>query len=191
MDDKKTNAKEDHRLVYLWARGEPEGFEKLYKKYNHRIFGFLIKMTRDRNLAEELMQETFFAAYSNIRQYDSERSFLSWLFGIAHKKTIDYYRHVRVERENWSEAGRALTNDFDRPDDFTYGQELKNLINDVIIKLERNQREVLLLRVLGDVKFREIAEIMDCPLNTVLGRMFQALRKIRKELEKEMLFVNS
>jgi len=141
MDNKKINAKGDQRLYDLWVCGEPEGFEKLYKKYNHRIFGFLIKMTRDRNLAEELMQETFFAAYRNVRQYDSKRSFLSWIFGIAHKKTIDYYRHVMVERGNCSAAGRALKNDFDRPDDFTYGQELKNLINDAIVKLEQKQSD--------------------------------------------------
>ncbi len=179
-----TDKLEDRKHFEQWVKGNSEGFAELYDKYKNRVFAFLLRMTNDKELAEDLLQETFLAALRNANQFDPNRSFLSWLFGIAHKRTIDHFRHVKVENEHQDDTERSVGTKLQTQDDFVSNQRLRNLINDAVKTLDPLQREVFLLRELGAVPFKEIAAIMDCPINTALGRMRLALRNIRKELEK-------
>jgi len=178
----------DQELFDLWRKGDPQGFARLYDKYKNRVFGFLLRMTGDRERAEDIMQDSFIAAYRNIDQFDRTRSFLSWLFGIAHKRTIDYFRHIKVETEHEHDALGSIGSRIDAPDDALSNKRIQSLINEAVDALDPVQREVFLLRELGDVPFKEIAEIMRCPINTALGRMRLALKNIRKELEKRGIY---
>lgn len=175
---------DDRELFDKWTSGDQSGFAELYSRHKNRVFGFLLRMTSDREIAEDLMQETFLAAHRNIGQFDRNRVFLSWLFGIAHKRTIDYFRHQKVENDHRDQTEKSVGSKLDRPDDSVDNKKLRKLINEAVEQLEPNQREVFLLRELGGVPFKEIAQIMDCPINTALGRMRLALINIRKELEK-------
>jgi RNA polymerase sigma-70 factor, ECF subfamily len=179
---------ENQRLFDLWIKGDARGFSGLYDRYKNRVFGFLLRMTGNREIAEDLLQDTFLAAMRNANQFDRERSFLSWLFGIAHKRTIDYFRHVKVENEHQADAEGALGKGPDSPDVNMTNAQTRTIINEAIQTLDPMQREVFLLRELGDVPFKEIAEIMKCPINTALGRMRLALKNIRKELKRNGLY---
>jgi RNA polymerase sigma-70 factor, ECF subfamily len=178
------NVLEDHVLFDRWMKGDTNGFSALYERYKNRVFGFLVRMTGDREIAEDLLQDTFLAAMRNAQQFDRERNFLSWIFGIAHKRTIDYFRHVKVEYEHILDTDRSLGKGPDLPDSGLSNKQLNAVINEAVRTLEPMQREVFLLRELGDVPFKDIAQIMNCPINTALGRMRLALKNIRKELKK-------
>ncbi len=182
-DDIKDNY-EDQVAFELWMKGDKKGFSILYEKYKNRVFGFLVRMTGDREIAEDLMQETFFAALRNSDQFDRSRSFLSWLFGIAHKRTIDYFRHVKVEANHKDDAGNAVGSKIDRPDRELMNKSIQQIVHDAVGSLDPLQREVFLLREMAGVPFKDIAVIMDCPINTALGRMRLALINLRKELKK-------
>ncbi len=186
MNDKNDvqDREEDKKLFDLWMKGDPRGFSTIYEKYRKRLFGFLLRMTSDKGLAEDLMQETFFAALRNAHQFDRNRSILSWFFGIAHKKAIDYFRHAKVEGEHQREAEKSVGSRMSAPDDAADNKYIRKLVNEAVETLDPLQREVFLLREGGGVAFRDIAVIMDCPINTALGRMRLALKNIRKELEK-------
>ena len=186
MNDRENenNFEEDRLLYDRWMAGEADGFSGLYEKYKNRVFGFLVRMTGDRDVAEDLMQETFFAALRNVRQYDRNRSFLSWVFGIAHKRAIDYFRHARVENDHREDTGRSVGSRIEDAETAVDNKKVRGLIRDAVQVLDPAQREVFLLRELGGVAFKDIAVIMKCPLNTALGRMRLALQNIRKELKK-------
>ncbi len=179
-----TDKEEDRILFDKWMKGDPQGFSKIYEKYNQRLFGFLIKMTFDEGLAEDLMQETFFAALRNAHQFDRNRNLLSWFYGIAHKKAIDHFRHKKVEKDHKEEGEKAVGSKIDVPDKDAHNKRIRELVNEAVLTLDPTQREVFLLRELGGVPFKEIAATMDCPVNTALGRMRLALKNIRKELQK-------
>ncbi|MBN1306619.1 MAG: sigma-70 family RNA polymerase sigma factor [Chitinispirillaceae bacterium] len=179
-----TNNEDDQGAFDLWLKGDKKGFSILYEKYKNRVFGFLIRMTGDREIAEDLLQETFFAALRNAEQFDRTRSFLSWLFGIAHKRTIDYFRHVKVEIDHKEDAENAVGSRIDWPDRELSNKNIQAIVRDAVAELDPLQREVFLLREVAGVPFKEIAVIMNCPINTALGRMRLALKNIRKELKK-------
>jgi RNA polymerase sigma-70 factor (ECF subfamily) len=124
----------------------------------------------------------------NAAQFDRERNFLSWIFGIAHKRTIDYFRHVKVENEHQADTDGSVGKEPETPDVHFSNTQLRGLINEAIKTLDPMQREVFLLREVGDVPFKEIAHIMNCPINTALGRMRLALKNIRKELKRNGLY---
>ncbi|MDR0330092.1 MAG: sigma-70 family RNA polymerase sigma factor [Chitinispirillales bacterium] len=175
----------DDRLLFdKWLSGDPAGFSELYGRYSSRVFGFLLRMTGDRDVAEDMLQETFLAAMRNADQFDRSRSLLSWLFGIAHKRTIDYYRHAKVESDHAADTAGSVGSRLDSPEDNLANKRLRAVVHDAVQTLEPSQREVFMLRELGGVPFKEIAEIMGCPINTALGRMRLALINVRKELKK-------
>jgi RNA polymerase sigma-70 factor, ECF subfamily len=176
--------REDQANFDRWVKGDGAGFSTLYDKYKNRVFAFLLRMTGDRAQAEDLLQETFLAALRNANQFERDRNFLSWLFGIAHKRAIDFFRHAKVEFEHQADADGSVGTRLDAPDVDASNQHVRVLISDAIEKLDPLQREVFLMRELGDVPFKEIALMMNCPINTALGRMRLALKNIRKELEK-------
>jgi RNA polymerase sigma-70 factor (ECF subfamily) len=175
---------EDRVLFDKWMKGDTKGFAALYDRYKNRVFGFLLRMTGDREIAEDLLQDTFVAAMRNAQQFDQQRNFLSWLFGIAHKRAIDYFRHVKVENDHILDTDRSVGKGPDLPDSSLANRHLNVDINEAVKTLEPMQREVFLLRELGDVPFKDIAQMMNCPINTALGRMRLALKNIRKELKK-------
>jgi len=175
---------DDQTLFDIWQKGDMRGFSTLYDRYKNRVFGFLVRMTSNREIAEDLLQDTFLAAMRNATQFDRSRNFLSWIFGIAHKRTIDYFRHVKVENEHTEDAEKSLNNSQLQPDERLDSQNLNTILNDALKTLDPMQREVFLLRELGDVPFKDLAVMMDCPINTALGRMRLALKNIRKELKK-------
>ncbi len=178
----------DKELLDRWLHGDQTGYSALYEKYKTRVFGFLMRMTADRDRAEDIMQDTFVAALRNVDQFDRNRSFLSWVFGIAHKRTIDYFRHVKVENDHEADALGSIGSKIDAPDNELSNKRLRILINEAVDTLDPLQREVFLMRELGDVPFKDIAVIMKCPINTALGRMRLALRNIRKELEQRGVY---
>jgi RNA polymerase sigma-70 factor (ECF subfamily) len=178
-----TNIEDDRESFDLWLKGDLKGFSQLYEKYKNRVFGFLVRMTGDREIAEDLLQETFFAAMRNVDQFDRSRNFLSWLFGIAHKRTIDYFRHAKVETDHKSDAESAVGSRMDLPDEELSNKRIQRIVREAVETLDPLQKEVFLLREMAGVPFKEIAVIMNCPINTALGRMRLALKNIRKELK--------
>ncbi len=184
QEETQVTNEDDQGAFDLWLKGDKRGFSTLYEKYKNRVFGFLIRMTGDREIAEDLLQETFLAALRNAEQFDRSRSFLSWLFGIAHKRTIDYFRHIKVESDHKEDAENAIGSKIDRPDLELANKNTRNIVREAVAELDPLQREVFLLREMAGVPFKEIAVIMNCPINTALGRMRLALKNIRKELKK-------
>jgi len=180
-----TGTADDGQLFDRWLGGDPKGFSELYGRYSGRVMGFVLRMTGDRGVAEDILQETFLAAIRNVGQFDRSRSFLSWLFGIAHKRTIDYYRHAKVEAEHTADAEEgSVGSKLDSPEDSLSNKRLRKIVNEAVQRLDPSQREVFMLRELGGVPFKEIAEMVGCPINTALGRMRLALINMRKELKK-------
>jgi len=181
----KQHVHDDRQLLDMWlVDGDLKGFSGLYERHKGRVLGFLLRLSGDRDIAEDILQETFLAALRNADRFDRTRSFLSWLFGIAHKRVIDHYRHAKVEADHAGDAGGSVGSRFESQDAVLSNKRLRSVVNEAVEQLEPAQREVFLLRELGGVPFKEIAEIMDCPINTALGRMRLALKNMRKELKK-------
>jgi RNA polymerase sigma-70 factor, ECF subfamily len=168
-------------------------FTQTYKSYWRQIYSFLMKKTCfDIELSKDLCQQTFLSCLLNFNQFDTKRNLLSWLFGIASHKLLDYQRHLFLEKDYNEQPDSYLDSmgsRFDTPEQIIAEQELKYYLEKAIDKLNDEQKEVFLLRQ-NELPFKEIARIQNSNINTVLARMRQAKFKLKKELKKCYLSMN-
>jgi RNA polymerase sigma-70 factor (ECF subfamily) len=166
------------------------------ERHRDRIFGFLMKMTRDRALANDLFQETFLrviqAMHDRRGSYTQQGRWLSWVMRIARNTAIDHFRKqkkfadvdgVRGDEDEGRSFWAQLPDEEPRADELLHRAEQKAWLDTFVQRLAPEQREVLTLRQETDLTFREIAELTDVSINTALGRMRYALKNLRRMME--------
>ena len=167
-------------------------FEVLVQRHRRPIFHFVLRYVRDPVAAEDVTQDTFLRVVRSAESYVREAKFTTWLFTIARNLCVDASR--RAKHRNMAsldapvgEDGLASKIDFVESggpavDRQAIGSELKARMQQAIAELPDEQREIFLLREVGDLQFNEIAEIVGVPENTVKSRMRYALEKLRESL---------
>ena len=161
-----------------------EDFEAIYQEYYQRVFAFLFKMCQDRDLSEELTQESFYQALKSFHRYDGSCSLFTWLAAIA-KNT--YFKHLRKN------AGRSV--DFvDTEDSAVTGGEEDDpaevlekraeleALRHIIDHLPEKYRDVVILRIYGDLPFAEISKILKISESSAKVLFYRAKNQIREEL---------
>ena len=182
----------DEALVAAYLdRGDQAAFRSLVERHQERIFGYLLGMVRDREVANDLFQETFLRVIAAMQRqrgsYAQQGRWLGWVMRIARNAALDHLRR----RKKWTDVSPASDEDagsfWDRlPDAEPFADELLHHADQVarleacIERLPPEQREVVLLRHETDLTFREIAEITEVSINTALGRMRYALLNLRR-----------
>lgn len=182
----------DQELVALYARGQEHAFDVLIGRYLQPIYRFLLRIVREKELAEDLTQETFVRAWKKFSHFDQARSFKAWLFAIARYAAFDALkkkqplRFSELARADTSEEGleATLTDERLSPEEELVIQEQKRFLDDLLQELPFAAQEVLLLHDEEDLTFQEIAEMKGEPLNTVKSRYRRALLILRKKLQE-------
>ncbi len=171
-------------LIKRCRERDETAFEQLLKLYRRRLFSYLIKLTGDKNTAEDLFQETLIKLWQNFPVYNEQNKFGSWLFSIAHNAAMDYFRKNKLRNSVMNCGELPEQNNDITPHSEYLANELKAMVDAAIEVLSEKQREVFILRQYSDLTFKEISEITNEPLNTVLGHMHYAVNKIKKTLRK-------
>jgi len=178
----------DQELVQAYLDGNNHAFDELLARNQDNIFGYIIKVVEDEELANELFQETFLKIISKLQnhQYTETGRLQWWMLRVAHNVVIDYYRDqkkifvVDAPKENDLSAVKSdELVDVNRENELTNQRTLKQLVL-LMNALPAPQREVVYMRYFQDMSFKEIAEEVGCSINTSLGRMHYALINMRK-----------
>ena len=172
-----------HRQWLRRARaGEPAAMEQLVRAYQHRLFGYIRDSVNDNHLAEELTQQTWLRLIERLEAFEEEK-FESFLFAIAHNLVVDCFR--RHERQRLEDAVPAEPVVVESAHAVVARAEISRRIAALVESLPVEQKQVVLLRYYSQLKFRQIAELLGCPLGTVLSRMHAALQRLRTMLDEE------
>lgn len=186
------NQMSDDALVGLYSNGNSRAFDILLDRYKDKLFAYIRFIIRNRELAEDIFQETFVKAIVTLQKgsYSCSGKFGAWLTRIAHNLMIDYFRQERNENSiSNDETDYDLFND-KRFSDLTVEDEMVNEqtlqdVRSLVNELPDNQREVVFMRYYQDLSFKEIADITGVSINTALGRMRYALINIRRMAEEK------
>lgn len=162
-----------------------EAFEALLEPCKRRLWTFLLRLVQDRALAEELYQETLLRAWRGLPAYEDDGRFLAWTFRIAHNVVRDERRRRAVRPTLVTGTELPEVADARRSDHRVEARERRRRVSRRLPLLTAAQREVLLLRMHSDLTFREIAELVEAPLSTVINRMRDALEKLDCEVEDD------
>ncbi len=186
---------DDRVLAAQAAKGRERAFRELLRRFERPVFSLIYRMVRDRELAEDLSQETFIRAFNAIGNYNPAYKFSSWIFKIAHNLTIDHIRRKRVPTISIEGSPDAVTPDEqartqvvlksteESPDSHVENVELGSQLEAAIGTLRPEYRTATLLRHVEGYSYKEIAEIMGIPLGTVKTYIHRARHELMEILE--------
>ncbi|MEG1643527.1 MAG: sigma-70 family RNA polymerase sigma factor [Bacteroidales bacterium] len=188
------NSHTDEQLVALYSKGNNEAFDVLLLRHKNRIHSYVYYIVKDRDLAEDIFQETFVKVITTIKQgrYVEAGKFSSWITRIAHNLIIDHYRQEKAENHisnndiNPDIFNRKELSEGTIEDDIISSQ-VKSDIKNLVAALPENQKEVLIMRYYRNMSFKEIADATNVSINTALGRMRYAILNMRRMAEENKI----
>ncbi|NLX81580.1 MAG: sigma-70 family RNA polymerase sigma factor [Proteiniphilum sp.] len=187
----------DEELVTLYAKGNNKAFEALFSKYEETLFSYIFYLVRNRDLADDIFQETFIKAITTIKRgkYTESGKFRSWISRIAHNLVVDYFRseqkHSLISNDEYE---YDLFNNSKFSDETIETSMVKNQIHSdvkrLVDALPEMQREVLNMRYYNDMSFKEIADKTGVSINTALGRMRYAILNMRRVAQENDMILS-
>jgi RNA polymerase sigma-70 factor (ECF subfamily) len=186
----------DEELVVTYAGGNNSAFDILLNRHRSNVYSYIYFIVRNRELAEDIFQETFVKAIITIKQgrYTENGKFRAWISRIAHNLIIDNFRQEKNEQ--------TISNDDCEVDLFNNSKFSDGTVEEMMVKeqilsdvkrlieyLPDNQKEVLMLRYYQDMSFKEIADITGVSINTALGRMRYAILNMRRIAEEKNMIL--
>ncbi len=178
----------DQHLIERVLGGETEAFGTLVHRWERHIYGLTLRMLGHSEDARDATQETFISAYTNLKSFRGDAKFSSWLYRIA--LNVCHSRLRRRSRrpdasleEQFEEVGFEPQSPRAGADEELLGEQVSAQVRKALGAIPAEMRQVIVMKEYQDLKFHEIAEILDIPVSTVKTRMYTGLRELRKRLE--------
>lgn len=188
------NLMTDEELAIMYVDGYNKAFDLLLSRNQEKLFTYILFVVRDREMANDMFQETFFKVVSRLQQgkYIANGMFSAWLMRIAHNVIMDWYRQQRAQnivdapKENdLSNVGSTLL-ESSREGELVNNQVMED-VRRMMSHLPASQREVVFMRFYQQMSFKEIAEATGVSINTALGRMRYAILNLRRMTREHQL----
>lgn len=174
----------DLRLIARVRQRDRQAFAQLYRAYRSRMGRFLAALVRDPRIAEEVLDDTLMVVWERAEHFKGESKLSTWIFAIAYRKAMKALRRHDAPLED--ERAEAHVSEEATPEEAFARLRVHDLIRDALAELSPNHRAVVELTYFSGLGYREIAEIMECPVDTVKTRMFHARRHLKKHLDGEL-----
>jgi len=185
----------DRKLVEAVRAGDPTAYRGLVERYQSRVYALMCGMVKDREEARDLTQEVFIKAYKNLDRFRLESSFYTWIYRIGMNLAIDHLRKFSKRRSDEYDDGIAS-----RESDGSIGEvhrtgdpgrslerkQLNETIMAALQKLSPDHRQVILLREVEGLSYKEIAESLEIAEGTVMSRLYYARRKLQQLLKPQL-----
>lgn len=186
----------DQILIKRFQMGDANAVSELICRYQDKVYTTIFYLVKDKVIAEDLFQDTFVKVLSQIpgKNYEEQGKFLQWILRIAHNLCIDYFRRskqqIKIVFQDGTDVIEFLGQQTDSREKELMKNEMEFTVQKMIQLLPDEQREVVVMRIYGELSFKEIAEITAVSINTALGRMRYALKNLRKMLQTENMVLD-
>lgn len=176
------NSETDLELVKKIAIGDEVAFSKLYTRYKLPVYNFIMRLIFQKDPAEDILQEVFLAVWQGSKRFQSKSTVKTWLFRIAYHKSISWLRKDKNRRQSLNIDELSIFSDKPSPEGSLIEDWQEAQIKSAIAQLSHNHRSVIELTFVHGFSYKEIANIMKCPVGTVKSRMNYALRYLKTNL---------
>ena len=186
----------DQELIGRYLAGNQSSLEKLIRRHKNRIFAYILMIVKEKELAEDLFQDTFIKVINTIRSgsYKEEGKFIQWAMRIAHNLIIDHFRKAKriptVENRDDFDIFEKVRIPVESIEERIITEQIHKDVKKLIDYLPKEQRDVLVMRHYGDMSFKDIAEVTNVSINTALGRMRYALINLRKLVDEKNIILS-
>ena len=187
----------DQVLLNHYLSGDRSAISQLIERHSRRVKDYIHMMVKDRDVADDIFQETFIKAVRVIDEgrYTDNGKFLSWILRIAHNQVIDHFRAQRQNKSvSESEAGYDVLGTLKLAErtveDAMVCEQIERDVRALVELLPAEQREVVIMRYFSGLSFKDIAEQTNVSINTALGRMRYALINLRRMIKEKNLILS-
>lgn len=183
----------DAELIHAFVQGNEPAIETLIHRYKDKVYTSIYMLVKDKYIAEDIFQDAFLKMIRTMRdgRYAEQGKFLPWAIRVAHNLCMDHFRKVRKQVPITLPDGRDISDIFsfetEGASDKMEQRQVNQSVRQLIEMLPEEQREVIVLRMYGDLSFKEIADITSVSINTALGRMRYGLINLRRLIEEKQL----
>lgn len=185
------SSREDDVLVKQATGGNEQAYTELVNKYERALYFHILKMIKDKEQVEDLVQEAFIKAFDNLNTYNTNYAFSTWLYRIATNHTIDYLRKKKLQTLSIDEPVQTRDGDMKMqlPDESAGSdrsiirKQRKQIVRKAIEELPKKYRRVIEMRHMEEKSYQEIADVLDMPLGTVKAHIFRAREILYKALK--------
>jgi RNA polymerase sigma-70 factor (ECF subfamily) len=196
LDEPSQGPDDDARLVARAQAGDMRSYDVLVTRHRGRIFAMIRNMIHQEADAWDLAQEVFIKAWQALPRFEAKARFATWLYRIAHNVVYDWTRKRKIEsvgefndeifeRDRIDPAAVTAPNSGAAPDEAMAHGELRVKIEAALAKLSPEHREVVLLKDVQGLAYKEIGEVMGSSIGTVMSRLFYARQKLQTMLKHE------
>ena len=181
----------DMEILSDVSTGNIDAYGKIVSRYRGRLYNFVFRFVGDRETAEDIVQETFLRAFKKRKDYRAIANFSTWLFTIAGNlakselRRRKRWRLFSLHRDDDSDAALDLPDESYRPDRLAESSMADLQIQQAIMSLPANYRQVILLRDVEGFSYQEISETINCPVGTVKSRVNRARLRLQQKLKNE------
>ena len=186
----------DQELIGRYLAGNQSSLELLIRRHKNRIFAYILMIVKEKELAEDLFQDTFIKVINTIRSgsYKEEGKFIQWAMRIAHNLIIDHFRKAKriptIENRDDYDIFEKVRIPVESIEERIITEQIHKDVKKLIDYLPKEQREVLIMRHYGDMSFKDIAEVTNVSINTALGHMRYALINLRKLVDEKNIILS-
>jgi RNA polymerase sigma-70 factor (ECF subfamily) len=167
----------DEALMLQVRAGKVGLLAELFERHNRQVYGFIYRMTSNRELSEDLVQDVFLRILKYRESYRPETSFTAWMYGIARNALIDLMRKRKPEAV-WEDVAPNLTSSDEPADERIRSRQEVALLQQALASLPADKREVLILSRYQELRYDEIGRIIGCEANAVKQRVFRAVKAL-------------
>jgi len=165
------------------AENKLEAMDKLYETISKDVYAFAISKVRDKFDAEDITQDTFIRVYENAKLYTPIGKPLAWIFTI---ETNVINRYFNLKNRNNNIEDESILEQVEDSSNIDESKEIKNdYLRKLLLNLSEIEREIISLHLVSDLKFREIAKLLNKPLSTILSKYNRAIKKLKQIVKEE------
>jgi RNA polymerase sigma factor (sigma-70 family) len=181
---------DDDKLIEKALKGDQMAYRGLVEKHQGSVYHVIFRIVRDKELASDLVQDTFMKAFSSLKTYRSEFRFSTWLYKIAANASIDFIRKKRIKALSLdnpinTEDGQVtidIPDNRHHPEEEMVRRERASSIDEAIGALPNKYRQVIIARHQEEKSYEEIADELGVPVGTIKARIFRARELLKKRL---------
>ncbi len=187
------SSREDDLLVERAIGGDDKAYTELVEKYQRALYFHILKMVKDKEQVNDLVQEAFMKAFDNLNRYSTDYAFSTWLYRIATNNTIDYLRKKKLQTLSIDEPVKTRDGEMQlQIEDESAGtdrdiirKQRQEMVQKAIDDLPKKYRRVIKLRHMEEKSYQEISDVLDLPLGTVKAHIFRAREMLYKALKEK------
>jgi len=194
----KTSSTDSSQKDLVWVdaalAGDQQAYERLVDKYQRALYFHILKMVRNRDVVDDLVQEAFMKAFDCLGSYNKQYAFSTWIYRIATNHSIDYLRKKKLSTLSIDEPvqGKDGEMNMELPDETTQTdmeiirKQRRTMVREAVESLPEKYRVVVRMRHMEEKSYEEIAEELELPLGTVKAHIFRARELLNRNLKQKL-----